>query len=177
MPHKKNPILSENLTGLARLLRAYAGAGLEDVALWHERDISHSSVERVALVDATTLADFMLDRAVSLVERLEVRADRMARNLELTGGLFYSEAVLLALVGAGLPRQQAYEMVQRSALKAHRGEGDFRALLVADPEVAARLDAAALGRAFDLEHHLRHVDAIFDRAFPGQGRGPQGDTP
>jgi adenylosuccinate lyase len=167
MPHKKNPILSENLTGLARLLRAYAGAGLENVALWHERDISHSSVERVALVDATTLCDFMLARAAGLVENLVVHPERMAQNLARTGGLYFSEAVLLALIGKGMARQKAYEIVQRSALAAHAGGGGFRALLAADPEVSSRLDAAALDRAFDLEHHLRNVDVIFARAFAG----------
>jgi adenylosuccinate lyase len=169
MPHKKNPILSENLTGLARLLRAYAGAGLEDVALWHERDISHSSVERVALADATTLADFMLARAANLVEHLVVHPARMQANLDQTGGLYFSEAILLELVRKGLPRQRAYEMVQRCALAAHRqrqegGAGDFRALLAADPEVSAQLTDTDLARAFSLEHHLRHVDVIFRRA-------------
>src|SRR3954471_6116027 len=145
MPHKKNPILSENLTGLARLLRAYAGAALENVALWHERDISHSSVERVALPDATILADFMLARATSLVDGLVVNRARMRQNLDLTGGLYFSEAVLLTLVRKGLPRQAAYVMVQRAALAAiaeaaAAGEtgarpGRFRELLGADPEV------------------------------------------
>jgi len=174
MPHKKNPILSENLTGLARLLRAYAQAGLEDVALWHERDISHSSVERVAMPDATTLADFMTVRATGLIDGLVVHASRMRSNLDRTGGLYFSEAVLLALVRTGLPRQKAYEMVQRSALAAISeaaagGEtgarpGRFRALLGADPEVGARLDAAALDAAFDLDHHLRHAPHILERA-------------
>ncbi len=168
MPHKKNPILSENLTGLARLLRAYAGAALEDVALWHERDISHSSVERVALPDATILADFMLARATRLVRDLKVNPQRMAENLARTGGLYFSEAVLLKLVRTGLPRQRAYEMVQRCALAAHAGGGSFRDLLGADPDIAARLTPAELDDAFDLQHHLRWVDHIFDRAL---GRG------
>jgi adenylosuccinate lyase len=167
MPHKKNPILSENLTGLARLLRAYAGAGLEDVALWHERDISHSSVERVALADATTLADFMVARATRLVRDLVVRPERMAENLARTGGLYFSEAVMLELVRKGMPRQRAYEWVQRCALAAHAGAGSFRELLGKDPDVAGHLSGAELDAAFDLEHHLRWVDAIFDRAFPG----------
>jgi adenylosuccinate lyase len=166
MPHKKNPILSENLTGLARLLRAYAGAALENVALWHERDISHSSVERVALVDATVVADFMVARATRVIADLVVHPEAMARNLDSTGGLFYSEAVLLALVGKGLGRQDAYERVQRCALAAARGEGDFRALLGADPEINQHLEPAELDAAFDLDHHLRHVGAIFDRALP-----------
>jgi adenylosuccinate lyase len=174
MPHKKNPILSENLTGLARLLRAYAQAGLEDVALWHERDISHSSVERVAMPDATTLADFMTVRATTLVDGLVVHASRMRSNLDRTGGLYFSEAVLLALVKTGLPRQKAYEMVQRSALaaiseSAAEGQtgakpGRFRELLGADADVHARLDVAALDAAFDLDHHLRHAPYIMERA-------------
>jgi adenylosuccinate lyase len=174
MPHKKNPILSENLCGLARLLRSYAQAGLEDVALWHERDISHSSVERVALPDATILADFMTARATSLVEGLVVHPSRMRANLDRTGGLYFSEAVLLALVRTGLPRQAAYELVQRSALAAiHEAAvagqvgarpGRFRELLGADPDIASRLDTAQLDALFDLEHHLRHAPAIVDRA-------------
>ena len=164
MPHKKNPILSENLTGLARLLRAYAGAGLENVALWHERDISHSSVERMALPDATSLADFMLRRAAGLIEGLVVHVDRAAKNLQLTGGLIFSEGIMLALVRTGLPRQQAYEIVQRSALRARDEGGDFRTLLGSDQEVASRLKPEDLGACFDLKHHLRHVDHIFDRA-------------
>ncbi len=164
MPHKKNPILSENLTGLARLLRGYAVAGLEDVALWHERDISHSSVERVAIPDATTLADFMVARATGLVAGLIVHPERMRANLDRTGGLVFSEAVMLRLVAAGLPRQRAYELVQRNALAAHEGRGRFRDLLGADPDVSGRLSAAELDAAFDLDHHLRHTDHIFRRA-------------
>jgi adenylosuccinate lyase len=168
MPHKKNPILSENLCGIARLLRSYALATMEDVALWHERDISHSSVERVVGPDATGLCDFMLRRAASLVDGLVVNADRMRRNLELTGGLFFSEAVLLELVKTGMARQAAYELVQKSALRAAAGDGAFRALLGADPEVGARLQPADIDRAFDLSHHLRHTGAIIDRALEGE---------
>ena len=164
MPHKKNPILSENLCGIARLLRSYESAALEDVALWHERDISHSSVERVALPDATILADFMLDRATGLVRGLVVHPERMRANLDKTGGLFFSEAVMLALVKTGLPRQRAYEIVQRSALASLEGRGAFDALLAADPDVASRLPAGALDACFDLDHHLRHARAIIDRA-------------
>jgi adenylosuccinate lyase len=180
MPHKKNPILSENLCGLARLLRGYAQAGLEDVALWHERDISHSSVERVALPDSTILADFMCARATSLVEGLVVHPARMKANLERTGGLYFSEAVLLALVRSGLSRQKAYELVQRNALAAlneaaAQGQvgapaGRFRELLAADAEVAARLDSKALDACFDLAHHLRHAPAILERALGGEQR-------
>ncbi|HLL21548.1 MAG TPA: adenylosuccinate lyase [Kofleriaceae bacterium] len=179
MPHKKNPILSENLTGLARLLRSYAQAGLEDVALWHERDISHSSVERVAMPDATILADFMTVRATSLVENLVVHPARMQANLDRTGGLYFSEAVLLALVKSGLPRQEAYVVVQRNALTAiseaaadgHVGArpGRFRALLGADADIAARLDVATLDACFDLEHHLRHAPQILERALGSAG--------
>jgi adenylosuccinate lyase len=168
MPHKKNPILSENLTGLARLLRAYAGAAFENVALWHERDISHSSVERITLPDATILADFMLARATTVVERLVVDADRMRENLDRSGGLFFSEAVLLALVNKGLVRQRAYEMVQHCALAAHSGEGDFRELLGRDSGISEHLSAAELDAAFDLDHHLRYVDHIFRRALPSE---------
>ncbi|HET6610479.1 MAG TPA: adenylosuccinate lyase [Kofleriaceae bacterium] len=164
MPHKKNPILSENLTGLARLVRAYAGAALENLALWHERDISHSSVERVSLPDATILVDFMLARATSVVTRLVAHPERMRENLERTRGLIFSEGVLLALCKKGLARQRAYEMVQRAALGSMNGGASFRERLAADPEIAAALSAAELGAAFDLEHALRHVDFIFERA-------------
>ena len=164
MPHKKNPILSENLTGLARLLRGYALPALENVALWHERDISHSSVERMIAPDATALCDFMLRRAAGLIDGLVVHAPRMQKNLALTGGLIFSEGVMLALVRTGLARQAAYEIVQRSALRARDEGGDFKSLLAADSEVSSRLPAGALDAAFDLEHHLRHADRIIDRA-------------
>jgi adenylosuccinate lyase len=178
MPHKKNPILAENLCGLARLLRSYQQAALENVALWHERDISHSSVERVIGPDATGLCDFVVRRAAALVSGLVINADRMRRNLDLTGGLFFSEAILLALVRRGLPRQAAYEMVQKNALRAAAGLGlsagpaygpppeaeTFRSLLGADPDIRARLSAEDIDRAFDLAHHLRHAGEIIDRA-------------
>jgi adenylosuccinate lyase len=164
MPHKKNPILSENLCGIARLLRSYASAALEDVALWHERDISHSSVERVIGPDATGLCDFMVRRAAGLIDGLVVNAARMRENLDRSGGLFFSEAVLLSLVRKGMARQAGYELVQRNALLAVEGKGSFRALLGADPEIASRLDAVDIDRAFDLAHHLRHTGAIIDRA-------------
>ena len=170
MPHKKNPILSENLCGLARLLRGYAVASMESVALWHERDISHSSVERVALPDATILLDFMLERASGLVFGLVVDEDRMRRNLEAARGLVFSEGVMLALVRAGgLPRQRAYEIVQRSALEALSTGAMFKDLLAADPEVAERLPRAELDAVFDLDHHLRHVDAIYRRVYGDDG--------
>jgi adenylosuccinate lyase len=171
MPHKKNPILSENLCGLARLLRAYASSAMENVALWHERDISHSSVERVIGPDATGIADFMVRRAAGLVEGLAVHPERMQCNLDLTGGLYFSEGVMLALVRTGLARQQAYEMVQKHALAASAEFGappSFRARLSADPEIAGRLAAADLEQAFDLRHHLRWSGAIIDRALGDQ---------
>jgi adenylosuccinate lyase len=164
MPHKKNPILSENLCGLARLLRGYSDGAMENVALWHERDISHSSVERVIGPDATGLADFMVRRAGVLVDGLVVNADRMKKNLELTGGLFFSEAVMLTLVRKGMARQAAYELVQRNALRTVAGEGNFRALLGADPDITSRITATEIDTAFDLAHHLRHTGAIIDRA-------------
>jgi adenylosuccinate lyase len=164
MPHKKNPILSENLCGIARLLRSYASAALEDVALWHERDISHSSVERVVGPDATGLADFMVRRAAGLVDGLVVNALRMRENLEQAKGLYFSEAVMLTLVRKGMARQAAYELVQRNALRAVAGEGKFRDLLAADQDITSRLDAGEIDRAFNLEHHLRHAGAIIDRA-------------
>jgi adenylosuccinate lyase len=164
MPHKRNPILSENLCGLARLLRHYAGAAFENVALWHERDISHSSVERVIGPDATGTADFMVRRAAGLIEGLMVDADRMRTNLELTAGLTFSEAVLLALVGKGMARQPAYELVQKHALGALASAPGFRERLAADPEIAARIGPEELGRCFDLQHHLRFSDKIIDRA-------------
>jgi adenylosuccinate lyase len=169
MPHKKNPILSENLTGMARLLRGYASAGLEDIALWHERDISHSSVERMVLPDAFSIADFMLHRAAHLVSGLVVHEGRMKHNLERSGGLIFSEAVMLALIETGLKRQEAYEIVQRSALKARDEGGSFPALLALDQAIKSRLTDERLAACFDLGHHLRHCGAIVDRALAGEG--------
>ena len=161
MPHKRNPIASENITGLSRLLRAYAGAGLEDVALWHERDISHSSVERVALPDACLLADYALDRMNRLVAGLVVHPDRMAANLEATRGLVCSQAVLLALVEAGTGRDDAYRIVQRNAMAAWDGFGSLHELLAADPEVG--LDDETLGACFSPERFLANSDVVFER--------------
>ena len=173
MPHKKNPILSENLCGLARLLRAYGDSSLENVALWHERDISHSSVERVIGPDATGIADFMVRRAAGLIEGLVVYSERMRKNLDLTGGLYFSEGVMLALVRTGMPRQTAYEMVQKHALAAaaELGTGvppSFRPRLGSDPEIAGRLSPNDLDQAFDLRHHLRWSGTIIDRALRDQ---------
>jgi adenylosuccinate lyase len=160
MPHKRNPILAENVCGLARLVRAYAGAALENVALWHERDISHSSVERVIAPDATIVMDFTLARLAGVVEDLEVRPDAMRANLARLGGAIASEQVLLALVRRGVARDDAYRWVQRHAL----AEGDLRERLTADPDVARHLPADELATLFDFTHHLRHIDVLFARA-------------
>ena len=163
MPHKRNPVSSENITGLARLIRANAGAAFENVALWHERDISHSSVERVILPDSTILLDYMLNRYAGVLEGLRVHPERMRENMERSFGLMYSQRVLLRLTEAGLPRQPAYEIVQRNAMRAWTERRSFRELLGADPEVTARLDAAALAECFDPAWYLRNVDAIYRR--------------
>ena len=171
MPHKRNPILSENLCGLARVVRSCIVPALEDVALWHERDISHSSVERMIAPDATATLAFMLDRATSLVDGLVVYPDAMKRNLDRSGGLHFSESVMLSLVQKGMARQQAYELVQQSAMRAFAGEGEFRALLATDAEVGRHLDAAELDACFDLAHALRFAPQIVERALAaGSGR-------
>jgi adenylosuccinate lyase len=164
MPHKRNPVLSENLCGLARIVRAAVTPALENVALWHERDISHSSVERMIAPDATATLGFMLERAAGLVEGLVVYPERLGENLGRTGGLFFSEAVMLGLVEKGLARQKAYEIVQRSAMSAFRGEGEFRALLAADVDVSSRLTPSELDACFDLEHALRYAEQLVERA-------------
>ncbi|CAN98458.1 purB [Sorangium cellulosum So ce56] len=164
MPHKRNPILSENLCGLARIVRAAVIPALENVPLWHERDISHSSVERMIAPDATSTLGFMLDRAAGLVEGLVVYPEKLRQNLDSTGELFFSEAVLLALVQKGRPRQAAYELVQRCAMRAIAGEGRFRDNLAADADVVALLAPDEIARCFDLDHALSHVDTIIDRA-------------
>ena len=163
MPHKKNPILCERICGLARVLRANAMAALEDVALWHERDISHSSVERVIVPDSTTLLHYMLVRFQGVMRDLRVYPENMRRNLELTGGLVFSEGVLLALVDKGLTREAAYAMVQRNAMRSWSGGEDFRTLLAGDAEVAAHLSAEELDACFDLEKHLRNAAEVFAR--------------
>jgi adenylosuccinate lyase len=163
MPHKRNPVVAERLCGLARVVRAAATVGLETVALWHERDISHSSAERVVLPDAFLALDYMLDRFAWLVDGLVVDAERMRRNLDASHGLVFSQRVLLALVAAGLSRDEAYRLVQRNALRAWDEALDFHGLLEGDPDVAARLDRDALAEAFDLRDALRHVDVLFDR--------------
>ena len=163
MPHKRNPVGSENVTGLARLVRSNAGAALENVALWHERDISHSSVERVILPDSTILLDYMLHRMSEILEGLRVYPERMRENMERSFGLMYSQRVLLRLTETGLPRQRAYEIVQRNAMRAWSDRTSFRDLLAADPEVTARLAPAALAECFDPAWYLRNVDAIYRR--------------
>ncbi|MDP9403987.1 MAG: adenylosuccinate lyase [Actinomycetota bacterium] len=160
MPHKRNPITCERLSGLARVLRGYLGAGLEDVALWHERDISHSSVERVVLPDASLLAYYLLRRMTAVVDGLQVDARRMAENLELSHGLVFSQPVLLALVAAGMPRDTAYRVVQRNAMAAWEQGKDFRTLLECDPDVTT--PAEVLDEAFDLSRALRHAGRVFE---------------
>ncbi|MDA8247440.1 adenylosuccinate lyase [Acidithiobacillus sp.] len=171
MPHKRNPILSENLTGLARLLRGYAGMALEDIALWHERDISHSSVERVIGPDACIVMDFMFHRASGLLERLVVYPQRMLENLHKMHGLIFSQRVLLALTEKGMLREDAYRVVQRSAMQVWEANADFKSLLAADPQIQPYLNAQELTELFDLAYHTRNIDAIFARVFPeGQPR-------
>jgi adenylosuccinate lyase len=165
MPHKRNPIGCENVSGLARLVRAYVQAALEDIPLWHERDISHSSVERVMLPDATTLCDSMLHRMTGILDGLLVYPERMIENMGRMKGLVFSQAVLLALASAGLSRDTAYEIVQRVAMAVWAGKGSFQDLLAAEPEVAAALPKAKLAACFDAAGSLRHVDAIYARAF------------
>jgi adenylosuccinate lyase len=165
MPHKRNPILSENLTGLARLIRSYAVAALEDVALWHERDISHSSVERVIGPDATLALDFALHRFAGMVENLRVHPERMKENLDQTGGLYEAQRVLLALVGKGVARQEGYVFVQRNAMRVWEEAVDFRTALKGDPDVSRLLSADEIDACFDISYHLKHVGTIFDRVF------------
>ena len=160
MPHKRNPVVAERICGLARVVRANALVGLENVALWHERDISHSSAERVVIPDSFLALDYMLERFSWLIEGLDVRPERMRRNLEAGHGLFFSQRLLLALVESGLARGDAYRLVQRHALRAHEEEQDFRELVRADEEIASRVDLDAI---FDLGWYTRHVDAVFER--------------
>jgi adenylosuccinate lyase len=165
MPHKRNPVLSENVTGLARMVRAYVTPALENVALWHERDISHSSVERMIGPDATVTLDFVLARLTSIIDKLVVYPGNMQKNLERLGGLIHSQRVLIALTQKGVPREDAYRLVQRNAMRVWQGEGDFLTFLKADPEVRKHLSEAELTENFDLGYHLKHVDTIFKRVF------------
>ena len=165
MPHKRNPVLSENVTGLARIVRAYVTPALENVVLWHERDISHSSVERMIGPDATGTLDFALTRLASIVDKLVVYPANMQKNLDLLGGLVHSQRVMIALTQKGVAREDAYAIVQRNAMKVWQGEGDFLSFLTADKDVRKHLSEAELKANFDLDHHLRHVDTIFERVF------------
>jgi len=165
MPHKRNPVGCENVTGLSRLLRGYAVTALENVALWHERDISHSSAERVILPDATTLLDYMLNRLAGILENLHVYPEAMEQNLAKTRGLLYSQKALLALTRAGLSREEAYGLVQGCAMRCWKGEGDFLDLLAAEPVVSEKIGREELAKAFDPRPFLVHVDEIFERVF------------
>ena len=165
MPHKRNPVLTENLTGLARMVRSYALPAMENVALWHERDISHSSVERMIGPDATITLDFALHRMAGVIEKLVVYPENMKKNLDRLGGLIHSQRVMLALTQKGVSREDAYAFVQRNAMPVWRGEGDFLTLLKADTDVAAKLKPADLAALFDLGYHTKHVNTIFARVF------------
>jgi adenylosuccinate lyase len=167
MPHKRNPVLTENLTGLARVVRSAVTPALENVALWHERDISHSSVERFIGPDATITLDFALARLTNVVDKLLIYPERMRKNLDRMGGLVHSQRVLLALTQAGLSREDAYALVQRNAMKVWESDGGLSLLdlLKADPDVSGRLSAEQLGALFDLDFHFKHVDTIFERVF------------
>jgi adenylosuccinate lyase len=165
MPHKRNPVTSEQICGLARVVRANVQAAFEDVALWHERDISHSSVERVILPDSTILTDYLLAKTTRLVDTLVVYPERMRRNVELTRGLVFSSPLLQDLVAAGMLREKAYALVQAHAMRAWEQDGDFRAEMEADPEVRAVLTPEKIAAAFSVERQLRNVDKIFTRVF------------
>jgi len=170
MPHKRNPVVAERICGLARVVRAASLVGLENVALWHERDISHSSAERVVIPDAFFALDYMLERFAWLIEGLVVFPERMQRNLDASFGLYFSQRLLLALVSSGLPRDEAYRIVQRSAMQAWDGETGFRELVEADQEVTARLDGKALEQVFDNDAYLEHVDTVFARLDAALGK-------
>ena len=165
MPHKRNPVTCEQICGLARVVRSNAQAAFEDIALWHERDISHSSVERVILPDSTILTDYLLAKTTNLVEKMFVYPERMRRNLEMTKGLVFSGQLLLDLASAGMLREQAYAIVQKHAMEAWESEGDFRAVIDADPEIAKLVSREKLAETFSVERQLRNVDAIFARVF------------
>jgi adenylosuccinate lyase len=170
MPHKRNPISAENLSGLARVVRANSFAALENIALWHERDISHSSVERIILPDSTILLDYMLARFTKLVDKLIVYPANMERNMEISRGLFHSETVMLALVGKGLTREQAYKFVQRNAMMVWKQGGDFADRLKGDPDIRKQMTAKEIDGCFDLKHTIKKVDYIFKRVFGKKGR-------
>jgi adenylosuccinate lyase len=165
MPHKRNPVLSENLTGLSRMVRAYVTPALENVVLWHERDISHSSAERMFAPDATVTLDFALNRLAGLIDKLLIYPENMQKNLDRLGGLVHSQRLLIALTQKGASREDAYKLVQRNAMPVWRGEGDFQTLLNKDAEVKKYLGDAEIEDQFDLGYHLKHVDTIFKRVF------------
>jgi adenylosuccinate lyase len=165
MPHKRNPVLTENLTGLARMVRSFALPAMENVALWHERDISHSSVERMIGPDATVTLDFALNRMAGVIEKLLVYPENMQKNLDRLGGLVHSQRVMLALTQKGVAREDAYSFVQRNAMPVWEGKGDFLTLLKADKDISAKLPGTELTELFDLAHHTKYVDAIFKRVF------------
>ena len=165
MPHKRNPVLTENLTGLARIVRAAVTPAFENVALWHERDISHSSVERMFAPDATVTLDFALARLTNVIDKLVVYPENMQKNLDRLGGLVHSQRVLLALTQKGVSREDSYRLVQRNAMPVWRGEGDFKTLLKADPDVSSKLSSQDIDDLFDLGYHFKHVDTIFKRVF------------
>lgn len=165
MPHKRNPVLTENLSGLARVVRGHALAAMDNVPLWHERDISHSSVERIIGPDSTILIDFMLNRLTSVIRNMKVYEDKMRQNLELTRGLIFSESILIRLVDTGLTREAAYALVQRNAMKAWEAGKDFKEVLLDDAELGQHLSREEIEEAFDADRSLRWVDAIFDRVF------------
>src|SRR4030095_3868060 len=165
MPHKRNPIISERICGMARIVRANSLVGLENIALWHERDISHSSAERVVLPDSSIALDYMLQKAISLIDGLVVYPERRLENLAATRGLIFSGQLLLALTQKGVSRESAYEMVQRNAMRVWDEDEDFQKLVKADRDIASQLSPSEIERVFSLDTYLRNVDAIFDRVF------------
>jgi len=165
MPHKRNPVLSENLTGLSRMVRAYVTPALENVVLWHERDISHSSAERMIGPDATVTLDFALNRLAGLIDKLLIYPENMQKNLDRLGGLVHSQRLLIALTQKGANREDAYKLVQRNAMPVWRGEADFQTLLKKDADVKRYLSDTEIEEQFDLGYHLKHVDTIFRRVF------------
>jgi adenylosuccinate lyase len=166
MPHKRNPVTCEQISGLSRVVRSNAQAGFENVALWHERDISHSSAERIIIPDSTTLADYLLNKTATLIETMFVYPERMLANLESTRGLVFSGQLLLDLVESGVAREDAYRLVQSHAMRAWKEDLDFRELILNDPEISGRVPRAKIERAFDLKRQLKNIDKIFARVFP-----------
>ena len=176
MPHKRNPITAEQISGLARVVRGNAQAGFENVALWHERDISHSSAERIIIPDSTTLADYLLNKTAALIETMFVYPERMKANLESTRGLVFSGQLLLDLVESGISREDAYRLVQSHAMRAWRENLDFHELVLNDPDISGRVPRAKIERAFDLQRQLKNIDKIFARVFPKQVAAKKKET-